>query len=135
MKPNELKVHVPFLLFQFLPRGVAFVRTEKGSVVSVFRISSLTGAEKLWQMYKDGNLEPKLQELLLNEFEAKDLTYQVNFPTERYERIHRKLKGMVLSWQVVYYALCTAHRPQCTHYDERGTHKAARDSAEFIFVD
>ena len=98
MKPNELKVHVPFLLFQFLPRGVAFVRTEKGSVVSVFRISSLTGAEKLWQMYKDGNLEPKLQELLLDEFEAKDLTYQVNFPTERYERIHRKLKGMVLSW-------------------------------------
>ena len=86
-------------------------------------------------MYKDGNLEPKLQELLLDEFEAKDLTYQVNFPTERYERIHRKLKGMVLSWQVVYYALCTAHRPQCTHYDERGTHKAARDSAEFIFVD
>ena len=65
-------------------------------------------------MYKDGDLEPKLQELLLDKFEAKDLTYQVNFPTERYERIHRKLRGTVFSLQVVYFAFCTAH-------DQRGS--------------
>ena len=75
------------------------MRTEKGSVACVIRISSLSGYEELFGLYKDNTLQTKLQEALLDatfksEFQKDELVYDVNFSEERWLLISQKLKSM-----------------------------------------
>ncbi|XP_068695183.1 ATP-dependent RNA helicase DHX58-like isoform X2 [Montipora foliosa] len=81
-----------------LPQGVVFVNTEKGSIISTFRLSSEKAASELWEMYTQGTFQSMLQEVLMEdalkddaEKPEKSLELQLSLVKERFEKIRKKL--------------------------------------------
>ncbi|XP_067017165.1 ATP-dependent RNA helicase DHX58-like isoform X3 [Acropora muricata] len=82
-----------------LPQGVVFVNTEKGSIISTFRLSSEKAAKELWEMYSKGSFQSMLQEVLVGDAVKHDaekpeesLQLQLNLGEERFEKIRKKLE-------------------------------------------
>ena len=78
-----------------------FVNTEKGSIISTFRLSSEKAASELWEMYTQGTFQSMLQEVLMEdalkddaEKPEKSLELQLSLVKERFEKIRKKLAGL-----------------------------------------
>ena len=79
-----------------------FVNTEKGSIISTFRLSSEKAAKELWEMYSKGTFQSMLQEVLVRDVVKHDevkpeesLQLQLNLGEERFEKIRKKLEGLL----------------------------------------
>ena len=78
-----------------------FVNTDKGSIISTFRLSSEKAANELWEMYSKGTFQSMLQEVLIGdvvkhnaEKSEESLQLQLNLGEERFEKIRNKLAGV-----------------------------------------
>ena len=81
-----------------------FVNTEKGSIISTFRLSSEKAAKELWEMYSDGTFQSMLQTVLVenalkddDKQPGKPLEFKVTLGEERFEKIRKKLEGILES--------------------------------------
>ena len=75
-----------------------FVNTEKGSIISTFRLSSEKAAKELWEMYSKGTFQSMLQEVLVGDDAEKSeesLQLELNLGEERFEKIRKKLEGVL----------------------------------------
>ena len=78
-----------------------FVNTDKGSIISTFRLSSAKAANELWEMYSKGTFQSMLQDVLMEdalkddtEKPEKPVELQLNLGKERFEKIRKKLAGL-----------------------------------------
>ena len=79
-----------------------FVNTEKGSIISTFRLSSEKAAKELWEMYSKGTFQSMLQEVMVEDAVKHDaekseesLQLELNLGEERFEKIRKKLEGVL----------------------------------------
>lgn len=79
-----------------------FVNTEKGSIISTFRLSSEKAAKELWDMYSKGTFQSMLQTVLVENALKDDqknlekpLEFKVTLGEERFEKIRKKLEGIL----------------------------------------
>ena len=68
-------------------------------MISVVRVSTVAAVEELWQKYETGDLQQKIQELLVDESvsdgtaEIQAVSYRLEFPEEHFQKIHKILEG------------------------------------------
>ncbi|CAH3018864.1 unnamed protein product [Porites evermanni] len=83
-----------------LPKGAAFVKTSKGSIILTFRLSSEQAANELWNMYTEGEFQSMVQTVFVQDALKdshkdgleKTPKLELSLCVERFNKIREKLK-------------------------------------------
>ena len=99
-------------LLQHLPKGAAFVKTSKGSIILTFRLSSEQAANELWNMYTERKFQSMVQTVFVEDA-LKDShkdglekipKLELSLCVERFNKIREKLRGRLSVCEICRFA-------------------------------
>ena len=99
-------------LLQHLPKGAAFVKTSKGSIILTFRLSSEQAANELWNMYTERKFQSMVQTVFVEDALKdshkdgleKTPKLELSLCVERFNKIREKLRGRLSICEICRFA-------------------------------